>query len=89
MKSNLLMYILFFILIELFISYSNLDVFLTYNHVALRFLRSSYNVKVSMVLTIADNLFLHNYIKSLLNIILKPILFTRTELKPASYYLYL
>ena len=41
---------------------------------ALMSLRSRSHVKASMVLTIADNLFIHNYIRSLLNNILRPIL---------------
>ena len=36
-------------------------------------LRSGSHVKASMVLTRADHLFLHNYIRSLLNNILRPI----------------
>ena len=40
---------------------------------ALISLRSSYHVKSSMVLTRADHLFIHNYIRSLLNNILKSI----------------
>ena len=37
-------------------------------------LRSRYHVKASMVLTKADNLCIHNYIRSLLHNILRPIL---------------
>ena len=37
-------------------------------------LRSRSRVKASVVLTRADHLFIHNYIRSLLNIILRPIL---------------
>ena len=37
-------------------------------------LRSRSHVKASMVLTRADHLFTHDYIKSLLNNILQPIL---------------
>ena len=48
-------------------------------------LRSCSRVKASMVLTIADHLVIHNYIRSLLNIILRPILMVRTGLEPASY----
>ena len=36
-------------------------------------LRSRYHVKASMVLTRADHLFIHNYIRPLLNNILRPI----------------
>ena len=40
---------------------------------ALMSLRSRSHVKASMVLTRADHLFIHNYIRSLLNNILRPI----------------
>ena len=39
---------------------------------ALMSLRSRYHVKASMVLTRADHLVIHNYIRSLLNNILRP-----------------
>ena len=39
-------------------------------------LRSLFHVKASNVLTRADHLFIHNYIGSLLNNILRPILTT-------------
>ena len=52
----------------------NLDEVFTYNHMALMSLRSLSQVKASMVLTRADQLFIHNYIRSLLNNILGPIL---------------
>ena len=42
-------------------------------------LRNHSHVKASMVLTGADNLFIHNYIRSFLNIILKPILMVRVS----------
>ena len=45
-------------------------------------LRSHSRVKASMVLTRADHLFIHNYIRSLLNIILKPSLMVRMRLDP-------
>ena len=41
---------------------------------ALMSLRNPSHVKASLVITRADNLFIHNYIRSLLNIILRPIL---------------
>ena len=41
---------------------------------ALMSLRSYSQVKASVVLMRADHLFIHNYIRSLLNIILRPIL---------------
>ena len=71
-----------------FIPSRNLDEVFTYNHMALIFLRSRSHVKASMVLTRADNLFIHNYIISLLNIILRPILIVRTGHEPASYCLF-
>ena len=51
-----------------------LDEVFTYNHMALMSLRSLTHVKASIVLMRADYLVIHNYIRSLLNIILKPIL---------------
>ena len=50
-----------------FIPSRNLDI-------CLMSLRSRSHVKASMVLTRADHLFIHNYIRSLLNNILRPIL---------------
>ena len=50
-----------------FIPSRNLDEVFTYKHMALMSLRISINVKVSMVLPKADNLCIHNYIRSLLN----------------------
>ena len=41
---------------------------------ALISLRSCSHVKASMVLTRVEHLFIHNYIRSLLNIILTPII---------------
>ena len=41
---------------------------------AIMSIRSRSHVKASMVLTRADHLFIHNYIRSLLNNILRPIL---------------
>ena len=52
-----------------FIPSRNLNKVLTYNHMALMFLRSRSHVKASVVLTRADHLFIHNHIRSLLNII--------------------
>ena len=49
---------------------------------ALMSLRSSSRVNASMVLTRADYLFIHNYIRSHLNIILRPILMVRRVLNP-------
>ena len=45
-----------------------------YAYIALMFLRSRSHIKASMVLTRADHLFIHNYIRSLLNNILRPTL---------------
>ena len=53
-----------------FIPSRNLDEVFTYIHIALISLRSRSHVKASMVLTRDDHLFIHNYIRSLLNIIL-------------------
>ena len=50
-----------------FIPSRNLDEVFTYKHMAIMSLRSRSHVKASMVLTRADHLFLHNYIRSLLN----------------------
>ena len=50
-------------------------------------IRSHSRVKASMVLMRADNLFIHNYIRSLLNIILIPlihILMVLIRLEPAT-----
>ena len=52
----------------------NLDEVFTYNDMALMSLRSRSHVNVSMVLTRADHLFIRNYIRSHLNIVLRPIL---------------
>ena len=46
---------------------------------ALMSLRSRSRVKASVVLTRADHLLIHNYIRSLLNNILRPILMVRAE----------
>ena len=59
------------------------DVF-TYNHMDLKYLRSRSHINASMVLTRADHLVIHNYIRSLLNITLRPIVMVRTMLKPVS-----
>ena len=70
-----------------FIPFRNLDEVFTYNHMALLSLRSRSHVKASVVLTRADHLFIHNYIRSLLNIILRPISMVRTGLVLATYCL--
>ena len=71
-------FILFLNLVNTFIPSRNLDEVFTYNHKALMSLRSRSHVKASMVLTRADKLCIHNYIRSLLNNILRPILKART-----------
>ena len=48
-------------------------------------LRSRSHVKAYMVLMRADNLFIHNYILSLLHIIIRPILIVRTRLERARH----
>ena len=60
----------------LFIPSRNLDeVFTYFPYIAyIMSLRGRSHVKASMVLTRADHLFIHNYIRSLLNNILRPIL---------------
>ena len=45
-------------------------------------LRSSFRLNASVVLTRADHLFIHNYMRSLLNSILRPILTLRKRLEP-------
>ena len=60
-----------------FIKSSNLDQVFIYNYLTLMSLRSRSNVKASMVLTRYNHLFIHNYIISLLNIIVRPILMIR------------
>ena len=60
-----------------FIYCSNLDKVFICNHMAIR---SRSHVTAYMVLMNADHLFIHNYIRSLLDIIL-------TGLEPASYCL--
>ena len=54
-------------------------------YMALMSLRSHSHVKSSMVLMRADHLFIHNYIISLLNNILRPIFMVRMGLEYASY----
>ena len=46
----------------------------TYNHMDLMSLRSRSHVNTPMVLTRADHLFIRNYIRSLLNIMLRQII---------------
>ena len=70
-------YIIFIIILfwlNPFISSRNLDEVFTYKNMALISFRSLSHVKASMVLTRDDHLFIHNYIRSLLNNILRPIL---------------
>ena len=51
-------------------------------------LRSRSHVKASMLLMRADHLSIHNYIRSPLNIILRPILLEWARLEPVTYCLY-
>ena len=81
LKRYIYIYIYIYILLLLLIFYleesfhpNNCNDVFTYNHMALMSLRSRSRVKVSMVLTRADHLFIYNYIRSLLNNILRPIL---------------
>ena len=60
------------------ISSRNLDKVFTYKHMALMSYRIRSHVKVSMILTKDDHLFIQNYIRSLLNISLRPILIVLT-----------
>ena len=66
-----------------FIPSRNLDEVFTYNHIAIISLRNCSLVEASMVLTRDDHLFIHNNIRSLQKIILRPILFVRSGLKPS------
>ena len=70
-----------------FIPSMNLDEVCTNNDMVLMSLRSRSHVKAYMVLTRAVHLFIHNYIRSLLNIILRPIVIVRTKVEPVSYCL--
>ena len=72
-------YIYIYIVIYIVLA-SNLDEVLTYNHMDLMSLRIRSRVKASIVLTRGNHLCIHNYIRSLLNIILRPIVKVRTGL---------
>ena len=74
--------ILFLICWSPFILSRNLDEVFTYNHMALIFLRSHSHVKVSVIFMRANHLCIHNYIRSLLNIIFKTILMVRRGSNP-------
>ena len=86
-------YIYIVIVIVIFIWWSpfipsrNLDEVFTYNHMALISLRSPSHVKALVVLTRSDHICINNFIISLLNIILRPILMVQTRLEPVSYCL--
>ena len=79
---------LFFLLLLLFyfcitfIPSRNLDEVFTYNNMALIPLRNRFHINASMVLTRDDHLFIHTYIRSLLNNILRPILMAGRDLNP-------
>ena len=82
------MYNVIVILVKSFIPSMNLDeVIFIFIYMALMSFRSRSHVKASMDLMRDDNLFIHNYIRSLLNIILRSILMVRTGLEFASYCL--
>ena len=53
--------------VKSFIPSRNLNKVFTYNHMAIISLRNRSRVKASVVITRADHLFIHNYIRSLLN----------------------
>ena len=78
-----IMYIVIVIWWNPFIPSRNLDGLFTYNHMALMSLRSRSHIKPSLVLMSADHLLIHNYIRSILNIILRPIIMVRPRLEPA------
>ena len=86
------MYIIIYIVIvisvlfwcSLFIPSRNLDEVFTYNHRVIMSLRISSHIKAFVVLTRADHLFIHNYIRSPLNIILITILLVLMRLKPTT-----
>ena len=69
----MLYYVVIFIWWGPFIPSRNLDEVFTYNHMTLMSLRSRSHVKASMFLKRADHSFIHNYIRYLLNNILRPI----------------
>ena len=48
------------------------------------FVRIRFHIKASIVLTRADHYYIHNYIRSLLNIILRPILMVQMGLESYS-----
>ena len=56
-----------------FIPYRKLDEVFTYNHMDLMYFQICSHIRASIVLTRADHLFINNYIRLLLNIILRPI----------------
>ena len=60
----------------------NLDYLYTYNTMDIMSLRSRSYAKASMVLTRADHLFINNYIRSLLNNILRHMLMVRRGSNP-------
>ena len=68
-----------------FIPSRNLDEVFTYNHLALMSLRSHSHINASMILMRADYLFIHNYVRSLLNIILIPIIMFSMGLEPTTW----
>ena len=80
-----LLLLFYFILMRPFTLSRNIDDVFSYNHLALMSIRSRSRVKEYMILTRADTLFINNYIRSLINNILKHILMVKTRLEPTSY----
>ena len=74
-------------LVESFHPIYELDKVFTNIHMALISRQSCSHVKASIVLMRVDHLFIYNYIKSILNIILRPIILVRMGFEPESYYL--
>ena len=72
------------ITVESFHPSRNLDLVVTYNHIDLLSLPCRSHVNASMVLTRSDHLCIHNYIISLLNNILRPIVIVRMNSRPTA-----
>ena len=77
----------YFYLVSYFIPSRNLESVLFYNHIAIMSLRNRSHVKVYMFKQITNYIFIHTYIRSLLNIILIHILKAWTRLEPVPYCL--
>ena len=74
-----------------FIPSRNLEIVFTYNHMVLIYmsLRSRSHVRAYIVLTKYDHIFIHNYISSLLNIIVISPVFARKWLQSVYGYIVL